>query len=668
MSFLQPWMLLAIPLIAIPILIHLINQWRYQTKRWGAMMFLLAANRMNRGYAKLRQWLILAMRVLAITGLIFAVSRPLASGFLGLSAGSSSDAAIVLLDRSPSMQQQSASGQSKLATGRLQLADALSTLGATHWVLIESNSAKPQSFESIEALVDSPAVKQSSSTADIPAMLQSVVDYINTNQPGPTDVWICSDLRSADWNSESSHWNAVRDALKSAPQSVRLHLLAYPQKPDGNLAIRVTDAHHESSDSKNSLVMSFQITRNGSGVQQSVPVQIEIDGARSELSVEMTSNQVEIRNHRVPLSGNQKTGYGKVGLPADENNADNTYYFVYADSPPRRIVLVSDNRQASMALEIAAAISPDGQSNSQVDLIEPSQLDSLLLDNAALVIWQAALPDQVLAKSLVEYLERGGQVMFFPPQEVVTGIGQLQTDFLGVRWGNWIAAGDEKKVMAENRRPDQDLLSVTQSGTGLPVAQLEVSGYAELVGDYSTLATLGGSPLLARVPTDKGAAYFWTVTTDPVSSTLATNGIVLYAAIQRAIEQGVSALGNATQRVAGAANEDTSAWRNLMLNPSSADQPLSSEYGWQAGVYECEGLLFALNRSLAEDQVDIVEDKQLDRLFAGLEFSRVDDQAGNFSGIVREIWRAFLVAMILALIVEAILCMPRKMPLVAVNR
>ncbi len=55
MSFLQPSMLWAIPLIALPIIIHLLNQWRYQTKRWGAMMFLLAANRMNRGYARLRQ-------------------------------------------------------------------------------------------------------------------------------------------------------------------------------------------------------------------------------------------------------------------------------------------------------------------------------------------------------------------------------------------------------------------------------------------------------------------------------------------------------------------------------------------------------------------------------------------------------------------------------------
>ena len=87
MSFLQPILLAALPLVALPIIIHLINQRRYQTVKWAAMMFLLAANRMSRGYARLRQWLIMAMRMAAIAALVFAVSRPLSGGWLGLAGG-----------------------------------------------------------------------------------------------------------------------------------------------------------------------------------------------------------------------------------------------------------------------------------------------------------------------------------------------------------------------------------------------------------------------------------------------------------------------------------------------------------------------------------------------------------------------------------------------------
>ncbi len=667
MSFLQPWLLLALPLIALPIIIHLINQWRYQTKRWGAMMFLLAANRMNRGYAKLRQYLILAMRVLALAGLIFAISRPLASGLLGLGAGGQTDTSIVLLDRSPSMQEQGVGGQSKLDTGRRQLAQALQTLGASKWVLIESNSSEPQSFETLDALVDSPGTKASSATASLPAMLQSAVDYLNANKPGPTELWICSDLRTADWSVESGNWNAVRDALQSFPQSVRIHLLAYSEPAENNLSLRVSDVRRESTDKGNEVVMSLQIsqaaTEGASSAKRVVPVQIEIDGARSELGVELTGNQAEVRNHRVALSGNQKRGWGKVSIPADQNNADNEFYLVFDEPPVRRIVLVSEDRDATRPLEIAAAVAPDGQAPSTVDVVAPDQLDSLVLDGAALVIWQTSLPQGDLAGAMRAYIGGGGQVIFFPSSGVLSGVGGSGTEFMGIRWGEWVARDENSKVMVENWRGDQDLLAATRSGAGLPVGQLEVRGYARLSGEASKLATLtGGDSLLSRVPTEKGGVYFCTASPSGDSSTLAANGIVLYAVIQRAIEQGLNALGNTTARIAGPSDEPTESWQRVRTALGGDEQLLSTEMPWQAGVYQIDDRMFAINRSLPEDQRDVVSDKELERLFDGLDFSRVNDSAGSLAGIVREIWRLFLISMIVAMLVEAVLCMPRKQP------
>jgi hypothetical protein len=92
---------------------------------------------------------------------------------------------------------------------------------------------------------------------------------------------------------------------------------------------------------------------------------------------------------------------------------------------------------------------------------------------------------------------------------------------------------------------------------------------------------------------------------------------------------------------------------------AGAESALSTEYGSQAGVYEADQRLFAINRSMAEDQRDTLKDEQIDALFAGLPFARVDEQAGSLSGIVREIWRLFLITMIVALLVEAALCLPR---------
>ena len=170
MSFLNGWFVYALPLAALPIIIHLINQRRYQTTRWAAMMFLLAANKMSRGYAKLRQWIILAMRVLAVAGLIFVVGRPLTGGWLGQAAGGRADTTILLLDRSPSMQQVGLGAEgSKLATGRARLARTLKTVGSARWVLIEGGSNKPKLLDSIDALANTPAAEPSSAPPTSPA-------------------------------------------------------------------------------------------------------------------------------------------------------------------------------------------------------------------------------------------------------------------------------------------------------------------------------------------------------------------------------------------------------------------------------------------------------------------------------------------------------------------
>src|SRR5690606_8635948 len=132
--------------------------------------------------------------------------------------------------------------------------------------------------------------------------------------------------------------------------------------------------------------------------------------------------------------------------------------------------------------EIAATISPDGDTNGVVEVYEPERLDSLALDGAALLLWHAPLPDAAIRPIVQEFISAGGQVMFFPPMSVVRGRGIADAEqFQGVGWGDWIAG--KPRVMGENWRSDHDLFSATDSGVGLPVGELELAGYAPLSGD-----------------------------------------------------------------------------------------------------------------------------------------------------------------------------------------
>jgi hypothetical protein len=224
----------------------------------------------------------------------------------------------------------------------------------------------------------------------------------------------------------------------------------------------------------------------------------------------------------------------------------------------------------------------------------------------------------------------------------------------GERWESW---NDEGQATIENWRGDADLLARTQSGTALPVGQLEIHRNCRLRGESTSLATLGGgAPLLARVPTDRGGVYFWTTTPALQDSTLATNGVVLYAFVQRALAAGSAVLGRTRWLEAGnPTGESPAAWQRL----SDGAEGLSTEASSHGGVYSTGEKLLAVNRPLLEDDSKVLAEPVVAELFRGLDFTRVDDRAGNASSLIQEIWRIFLSIMLVALVLEALLCVPK---------
>jgi hypothetical protein len=651
MSFLQPMLLAALPLVGLPILIHLINQRRYQTIRWAAMMFLLAANRMSRGYARLRQWLIMLFRMAAVAGLIFAVSRPLTGGWLGLAAGGRPDTTILLLDRSPSMEQGGTGGTgSKRETGLRQLLQAFRTFGSDRWVLIESGSNRPRELESVEGLLTAPGTEPSSASADLPAMLQAAREYIRANKPGRTEVWICSDVRANDWNPNGGRWPALRDAFLETAQGVRFHLLAYPQAAPGNLSVRVTEVRRQKTADGAELFVTVRLTREeGDSPKVMIPVQFEIGGARSEVTVEMAGARYELKDHRIPLGRGQERGWGKVSIPADANSADNDFWFVFDDPSPRRALIVVEEGQDARPLRLAASIAPNPALQCSAEVVDPDHLAGVDWGTAALLLWQAPLPEGDVARLVRAFIDRGGDAVFFPPR------GPNSNEFLGVRWTSWTERTEETPV--ESWRGDEDLLAHSQSGTPLPVGQLVVKKWCGLKGEVTPLATLrGGAPLLARVTTNRGGAYFCSTTTAVGDSSLATNGVVLYVLVQRAEENGAEALASTRQLVAGEpAGEDPASWKRL----DGAVEAVSTDFPLHRGVYASGERLLAVNRPPAEDSAAVLTNRRVDELFRGLEFARVDDRAGGMDALIQEVWRLFLAGMMVALVVEAGLCLPR---------
>lgn len=653
MSFHQLWILWALPLVGLPILIHLINQNRHKTINWAATMFLLQAKRMARGMARLKYILLMIARMLAIAALIFAVARPMAGGWLGATASTAPDLTIVVLDRSVSMEEQNPqTGESKRSTALKKLADLMkSTESGTKVVLFDSALGQPLEVSDVDELAELPEASPTSTSADIPALMQQVTEYIENDESGRTDIWICSDLRQNDWSPTAGRWEAVRKEL-AAREGVRLFLLTYPDVADKNVAVTVSGVHRRETVDGAELVMDIRLTRSGN-IEVDLPVDLTvvIDGARSQLDLLIVGDQLVKNGHAIPLDRESKKGWGRVELPRDSNPGDNVFNFVYAEPAVRKTVIVSDNERAAEMFRLAAGTAVDSSLIYETEVLPSVSANAIPWEEAAFIVWQAPLPTDLIARQLEDFVASGRTVLFFPPE--VPDKVQL----FGGTWSAWKTPKEGEHFSFRPWRTDTGLLANSQSGSPLPVGQVHCYRACGLeIENAARLWQLeDGTPLLTRAATDQGAVWFCGTLPTESESNLLTNGITYYVMMQRALARGAAALGSARQIECGTVNLQSNDWGAL---DELSKETWVSRRSISAGLYRGDDKLLALNRPLPEDDPTVMTNETLDEVLAGLEYTRINDQVGGADSLASEIWRAFLIVMIFALIIEAVLCVP----------
>ena len=672
MGFLQPLALIALPLITLPILIHLINQHRHRTIPWAAMMFLMSAKRMSKGMARLRHFLILLMRVLAVAALIFVISRPLSGGWLGSIGMSKPDATLILLDRSTSMEMQDLqAGQSKRSAALQKLAQLLEQGDyGTHLVLIDSASGQLQDVDSPKALLGLPTTESSATSADIPGMLESALAYLKANKSGRVDVWICSDLSENDWDVESGRWQAIREEFAQL-EGVHHFLLAYADLPSSNLSVRVENVQRWERGNNAELVLDVVVrSKDSSDTTPKTRIAFEVNNARSVVEVELlTVNSPPIQDskarvdgqrqgaslqgHRIPIDTKLRSGWGSVGLPGDTNPLDNRFFFVFSEPPVRRAVVVSDEVKNGEAFRRALAIPIDPRLQHRVDVISVDRVAEIDWESTGLLIWQAALPRGSVAEQIAQFVDTGRVVMFFPPSQ------NTDERLFDSRWANWQTPGNQQVFGISWWRGDADLLAHVESGDALPLNELRTYRYRSFESPGTPLARFDDdAPLLTRVATDRGAVYFCSTLPTAQFSSLEREGVIFYVILQRALDQGCRALAVASQRDAGPdVLIDRNEWE--LVAPAD-DSPLLSQRGLHAGVYRDGAYWMAVNRSQIEDSAVAAPVEAVDALFDGMSYRRIDVDVGDTSALASELWRIFLIAMIVALLVEAVLSLPSR--------
>ena len=653
MSFLQPWMLFALPAIALPILIHLIHKRRHRVVEWGAMMFLLQGVRMSRGRQKLRQILLLIVRTLAVLTLVLGIGRPIAGGWLGGLGGGRPDTVLVLLDRSASMNELvPGSTESKLEVGVRRIARALANVEANSWACIDSASEELTELVSPADLADLPVASGTSHTADLPAMLERAAEHLRINDSGRAEIWICSDAQIADWRPEDGRWRALADALLTMPAGVRVNVLAFTERAPDNLSVRVEQARRRVSGDGAELVLDLVVTRTGGdGDGREVPVEVDLGGAATVVPVELEGGKAELRGHRIELDDDAELGWGSVAVPDDTNPSDDRFFFTYGEANVQETVVVAEDDGVGDILRIAAE-SPAGDGVTyRAEVLRPEDASAHLdLGSASLLLWQAPLPTGDAAEEVARFVAGGGHALFLPPESTAGG------EVAGVSWGALLELGSsEAPAQPTTWRAESDLLRKGADGVEVPVDELRVRRLQEVRGDFTSLARFGGGEtLLARAPTDAGGVYFFATQPTASWSNTATQGLVLVALVHRSLEVVAASASAKGQAVAGAFAPVFGEWRPVD-GSADLDGRLLGEVRHHAGVLTDGERFVALNRDLEEDRSATLDTERLLGLLPDVDVALVEGTA-EAAGLVEEIWRVFLVVMLIALIGEALLC------------
>jgi hypothetical protein len=645
MTFLEPLLLWGLPLALLPVIIHLFNRLRHRSIDWGAMMFLLSATRKSTRYARLRQWLILLLRVLALVGLVLAVARPLAGGWLGWMFQAAPDVIVIVLDRSASMEARMPGGNvSKRAEAARVLAEAAQSYKDTsRFVLFDTALRAPTEVGDPSALPQLSTAGATDTAADIPATLQAVVEWAQRNKVGHFEIWLASDLQASNWQPDSEQWKVVTAQIAALPQTVRVRLLTFEQPPvTESWSVQITDVIRRPRAEPPEVEVVMMIDRNNPAPAV-MPISLGGEGTRAQVDLEISGPSYRYR-HKLPVESATASGWGKVELPADDNPRDNVAYFVYGPPVVLRSLVVTDDSAVGRILQLAAAPFVN-DTNLVAEMVHPDRTAGVVWNDYALVLWHAAPPGGAVAAALHQYLEAGGALWMFAHGQP----GQFE----GISWGEAQEAEEGKSWPITQWQRQEGLLANTEENLALPLNDLEVRRRQPLGGTGIALASFEDRlALLSRRVVGRGELVACGVGLWPEWSNL-REGWVLVPAVQRLLQTGGRRFTQAGMLHCG------------QIMPAGGGEIWSSVEGpkdirLHAGVYRSGLRMVAVNRPPAEAEVETVEPAKARGLFGPVPVQMLGERKQGEGRLQAELWRMFLFAMLLFLLVEALLILPPK--------
>ncbi len=440
MSFIFPslfyfWIL---PLVALPILIHLINLLRHRRVKWAAMEFLLESKKKHQNWVRLKQLLLLLLRMAAIAAIVFMMAGPLLKDKWSALFGGGRTHHVVLLDDSGSMTDRW-SGSSAFDRGRDVLSGLVARAAAQNTehffsLLRFSDAATGAQPELVrqpitrEFQVDFEELKNKLVATQLAVAPLQAIDAIERAIEVQEDenliVYLVTDLRTEQWQDAA----AMRQAIKRLNElGAQVQLVQCVDQTRENLAVSQLRPTPGQQAAGVLIKMEVEVTNFGKQAARNVPIQLEQRVHTNELEsdgeiISLGAVKIDViepgatarRTFDVTFS---TSGYHEVvaRLPGDAVAADNERFCVLQVLPEVPVLIVdgggSDN---PIYLQLALSSSSRIKTGLKTIVQSPDYLREQPLDAFhTIYAVNIAQLDEAEIEALDAYVRGGGGLIFF---------------------------------------------------------------------------------------------------------------------------------------------------------------------------------------------------------------------------------------------------------------
>lgn len=316
MQFLSPLFLIGLAAMAVPIVVHLFNFRRYKKVYFSNVELLRQLESETQKQSKLKQLLVLALRIMCIIFIVLAFAQPIIPTDKSKTIATGTQYVSVYIDNSFSMEATTADG-TKLDMAKRKAHEIAAAYSATDRLQLITNDVEGRHFrfvspEDFSALVDEVTISPASTAiADI---IGKQYNFLNTNGGENKSTYIISDFQ-----------RSVTDfgSMPSDSGIAATTLVAIPSTRVGNIYIDSISLSSPILQMGNTSTLYIHIHNTGDAAVEKVPVKLFIEGKQRALaSADLPARSSVV----VPINFNiDQTGTlnGKVTL--------NDYPIVYDD-------------------------------------------------------------------------------------------------------------------------------------------------------------------------------------------------------------------------------------------------------------------------------------------------------------------------------------------------